>query len=465
MKKFLALLLAVLMVVSMVACGSKEAPAEEKKEETSAPATEEKKEETSAPATEEKTEAPAEEGKEFEGKTLTFMMSMSESNATDAYNAQIAAFEEKYGCTVEVEAIPHGDEGENIKLVRLATGTLADIFMTSVGAKFDEFDPANNMLDISGEPWIENINDGYREVVTYDGGVYGTPADTSNAAGVIYNTKVFAEHNIEIPTTWDEFLAVCETLKNAGIIPVAGPYSKITNTQIPYLMNYYYVAQENPDFCDQYTNREIELNESPAFMRGLQKLYDVANLGYLNEDALATGMDECAVMLGEGTAAMMIIRTNILSTMENNCPEAIADMDFFPLPDVDPEARGISYWLPMSYVIPKDAAEPELAKKWCEFVVSQEGIDAYCSAVNPAGTFMVKGVSMPDTAYPALVTAQSWLDKASTPVMEYFCRIKGSNQATITSMVASAEITAEDGCQQIMDDNVVDAQQKGLAGW
>jgi len=132
---------------------------------------------------------------------------------------------------------------------------------------------------------------------------------------------------------------------------------------------------------------------------------------------------------------------------------------------VDPEARGISYWLPMSYVIPKDAAEPELAKKWCEFVVSQEGIDAYCSAVNPAGTFMVKGVSMPDTAYPALITAQSWLDKASTPVMEYFCRIKGSNQATITSMVASAEITAEDGCQQIMDDNVVDAQQKGLAGW
>jgi len=54
MKKIIALLLALVMVLSLVACGSKEAPAEEKKEETSAPATEEKKEET-------KTEAPAEE--------------------------------------------------------------------------------------------------------------------------------------------------------------------------------------------------------------------------------------------------------------------------------------------------------------------------------------------------------------------------------------------------------------------
>ena len=47
MKKFLAILRALVLVLSMVACGAKEAPkTEEKKEETSAPATEEKKEET-----------------------------------------------------------------------------------------------------------------------------------------------------------------------------------------------------------------------------------------------------------------------------------------------------------------------------------------------------------------------------------------------------------------------------------
>jgi len=51
MKKLIALLLVLVMVLGLVACGAKEAPkTEEKKEETSAPATEEKKEETAAPA-------------------------------------------------------------------------------------------------------------------------------------------------------------------------------------------------------------------------------------------------------------------------------------------------------------------------------------------------------------------------------------------------------------------------------
>ena len=49
--------------------------------------------------------------------------------------------------------------------------------------------------------------------------------------------------------------------------------------------------------------------------------------------------------------------------------------------------------------------------------------------------------------------------------MEYSCSIKGSNQPTICSMVASASITAEEGAQMIADDNVIDAQQKGVEGW
>ena len=294
MKKLIALLLAVLMVLGMAACASTP------KEDTPAEKPVENNNQTEEPAQDaEQTAEP--EGKKFEGKTLTMMMSMSESNATDAYYAQIAAFEEKYGCKVDVEAIPHGDEGENLKLVRLATGTLADIYQSSVGAKFDEFSPTENCLDISGEAWANNISDGYRSVVTYDGGVYATPADTSNAAGVIYNTKVFADLGIEIPETWDEFLTVCETIKAAGITPIAAPYAKQTNSQIPFLMNYYYVTQENPDFAEQYTNREIDLDSSAAFVRGLQKLNDMAQ--YINEDALSTGMGECAMILPHGPAS------------------------------------------------------------------------------------------------------------------------------------------------------------------
>lgn len=91
MKKLIALLLAVLMVLGMAACASTP------KEDTPAEKPAENNNQTEEPAQDaEQTAEP--EGKKFEGKTLTMMMSMSESNATDAYYAQIAAFEEKYGC-------------------------------------------------------------------------------------------------------------------------------------------------------------------------------------------------------------------------------------------------------------------------------------------------------------------------------------------------------------------------------
>ena len=67
MKKFISLLLVLCMIFALAACGAKEAPAEEKKEETTeATPKEEVKEEAPAeePKEEPKEEAPAEEPKE-----------------------------------------------------------------------------------------------------------------------------------------------------------------------------------------------------------------------------------------------------------------------------------------------------------------------------------------------------------------------------------------------------------------
>ena len=407
------------------------------------------------------------EDTDFEGKTLTMLLELSDGASAEGTYSQIAAFEEKYGCKVDVEEISGGDEGENIRMVRLATGTLADVFTHNVGSAISKLDPEANCYDLSQEDWIQQVSEGYQTAASYDGAIYAVPTDTSNVAGVFYNKKVFDDLSIEIPETWDDFLSVCQTIKDAGIDPITAPYAKESNTQIPFLANYYYVLQENPDFAEQYTKREIELTDSEAFVGGLQKMYDIAEKGYLNEDYLSTGMEECATMLGEGTAAMMLVRTNIITTMKGVCEDKIDDIGFFPIPDKDPEVRGVSYWMPQGYSVNKNAEEQELAVKWCEFVTTQEAVDAYCEAVTPCGTFCLNGIQMnTENSYAPVAEAQEWISSGKcSPVMEYSCSIKGSNQPTICSMVASASITAEEGAQMIADDNVIDAQQKGVEGW
>ncbi len=46
------------------------------------------------------------------------------------------------------------------------------------------------------------------------------------AESVIYNVQMFEENGIEVPTTWDELIAACETLEAAGITPIYSTFKE-----------------------------------------------------------------------------------------------------------------------------------------------------------------------------------------------------------------------------------------------
>ena len=52
----------------------------------------------------------------------------------------------------------------------------------------------------------------------FEGRAYGLPK-MINYWLVFYNAHVFAEHGLEVPTTWDELMAVAETLSSNGVTP------------------------------------------------------------------------------------------------------------------------------------------------------------------------------------------------------------------------------------------------------
>ena len=121
--------------------------------------------------------------------------------------------------------------------------------------------------------------------------------------------------------------------------------------------------------------------------------------------------------------------------------------------------------MPAAWCISKNSANTEAAVALLEFLTTNEGVDAYCAKTTPTGAFMLNGVELPDTVSTAVKEAQDWASKASTPVMEYYCNIKGSNMATILSMVGTGQYTPKEAITEIEADNAIDAQQKEIAGW
>ncbi len=404
--------------------------------------------------------------REFEGQTLTVMMQNKEGEF-EAQQAQIKAFEKKYGCKVELEVVPSGTQGENLRKVRVATKALPDIFGSAVGAVLMQIDPEVNCYPLENEPWIGNVNESYRQAAGANGHVFGVPSAPSNVGGVFYNKKVFAKYGISIPKTWDQFLAVCETLKKSGVTPVAHPNGKASLCQVPFLMDYYYVEQADPDFATKYTNREINLSDSEEFVYGLQKLYDLVKKGYLNEDAMSATIEDVAMMLGEGTAAMSIIRSNLMSTITVLAPEAEDDIGFFPLPDKNAEIRGVCTWMPIGYFMSSYAQHKELALKFLEFMTTQEAVDAYVSVQKPTGAFMLNGIHFASDApvFKCLNEAQEWIEKASTSVMEYKSPVKGANMPAICQQLATGEITPQEAIKAMEADNALGAKQLGLPAW
>lgn len=100
---------------------------------------------------------------------------------------------------------------------------LPAIFSISNGAMSEEMIKQDKLLNIT-ELFEEtgHTGDMVDVLVDYftseDGNLYMFPSGF-NSEFFVYRKPVFEKYGLEVPTTWDEFIAVCETLKQNGEIP------------------------------------------------------------------------------------------------------------------------------------------------------------------------------------------------------------------------------------------------------
>jgi raffinose/stachyose/melibiose transport system substrate-binding protein len=78
---------------------------------------------------------------------------------------------------------------------------------------------AGLIMDISDQPFVQNYDEAtIQDAGTYNGKVYEINLGRVSYSGIYYNKDLFAANNVEVPTTWSELVAACETF-NAADIP------------------------------------------------------------------------------------------------------------------------------------------------------------------------------------------------------------------------------------------------------
>jgi raffinose/stachyose/melibiose transport system substrate-binding protein len=400
--------------------------------------------------------------------TITYMT----DNAPDRVaisEAQIAAFEAANpDINVEYETRPGGADGDNIVKTRLATGEMTDVFFYNSGSLFQALNPAQNLVDLSGEAWQANVLDSFKPTVTApDGTVRGAPSGTAMGGGILYNKPIYAELGLSIPKTWDEFMANNAKIKEAGKVPVIQTFGSTWTSQLFVLGDFFNVQAEVPNFAADYTNNKAKYATTPAAMAGFQHGEDVFKAGYLNEDFAAATFEEGVVKVATGEGAHYPMLTFATATITQLAPENLDDVGFFAIPGPSADSNGLTVWMPAGVYIPQTTKNLDAAKKFVAFLASPEGCAAEVAAVGANGPFLVQGCDIPDTVAPAVADMLPYFEQQGTtaPALEFVSPIKGPALEQITVEVGSGIRTAAEAAALYDEDVRKQAQQLGIAGW
>jgi raffinose/stachyose/melibiose transport system substrate-binding protein len=394
---------------------------------------------------------------------LTLLVDNGETTVKAA-KAEIEAFQKANpDVTVKLNTKPQGGDGDNLVKTKLATGTMEDVFWYNSGSLLQALKPDQNLVDLTGDAALKDVDESFLPVVTYKSKVYGAPWGTVMGGGIVYNKDVFTKLGLSIPKTWAEFEANNEKIKAAGITPVLGTFKDTWSTQLFVLADYHNVAAANPTFADDYTANKAKYASNPAALRGFEKTAEPSAKGWLNKGAGSTTVSQGTPLLVSGKVAQWPILTAVVASL----PKDQADkLGFFGIPGDDAAKAGATVWSPNGQYISAKSKNIDAAKKFIAFVASPAGTEIFNTASPATGPYLVKGYSLPADSFAIAKDMQAYVDaKTTTPALEFLSPVKGPALEQITTAVETGQTTAKDGASQYDSDVTKQAKQLGLAGW
>ena len=311
MKKFIALLLALVMVLSMVACGEK-AP-----------------EQTNAPAQQGGENKPAEGEKPAEtpaGKIPVHFIVAQYSDGTGPYYEKIiAAFEEaNQDIDVTLEVIGWSDLSTRINTM-VSAKQAPDIYAGGSASSFLEDELVYQAKDVVSEQlqkdfyatfWNNNVNPD-------DGNIYQIPF-VASVRSLYCNKKIFDEVGLtETPKTWKQVEEYCQKITEHynGEVYAWGIDATGTEGQT---MTAYYGWNNGGGYVDADGNYILNCEGNVGAYEWAKKLYDN---GWTNKSPVTELRDDMQKLVA-GDKMAMLITANFFPALYPDCELLMGEVPY-----------------------------------------------------------------------------------------------------------------------------------------
>ena len=403
------------------------------------------------------------------GLTLTFLC--ANENLPDSLKEFIADYEAATGNKVDIQMYPAVEYDQVIR-ARVMSGQDFDIYRSDGIRAAEYIWPDDWPYPLNDRPWIDRMTDTCKNITAFsDGRITGIPITNNGAFGMMYNKKIFEAAGItKLPETWSEFLDVCETLKQFGVIPINIQLASGSEFGTTHLMHQLYcnvnitrgVDGTNQLLADLDANK-IQYKDVPEFVTALEQMAELREKGYINEDFITTSFEMSQENFGTGKVAMHPCGDFILDPL-SSYPELDLqnDIGFFPTPYQDTPGTMAAY-AGVGIHIYSGSKQLDAALEFIDMFASKEAQDKYM-VTNPgmAAFSDVVAIDSPlslataqygeiGQVFPGIFESmQSWPEMENRTIMQEFMLGSITPQEELDKVQAQAEIIAKG---------------KGLPGW
>ena len=235
-------------------------------------------------------------------------------------------------------------------------------------------------------PLPREITENVVTVCTVDGLDYAVCA-LGTTTGIVYNAEMFDSLGLEVPNTYNEFISLCEALKQSGMTPLGASGKDLWHFE--YWLNHFLrtdILSEEPDFLKQCSERTRTWSD-PLVTQMLTHIYDLFAMDFVDANWQITPDGSLAFRIAEGEVAMVFSGPWLMDAVY--AVDSDAQLGWFYVPDNDGNAvagESLDVFWSVTAACAEDERKYNAAVEFLEYFYSNEVYDAVCKGMSGFST-------------------------------------------------------------------------------
>jgi len=334
-------------------------------------------------------------------------------------------------------------------LQKLRGGSIGDAFATFRGAQFKNFTEAGIYTELKDSQAVKNYQKGLLSAGQNGDSQLGLPYQVVFPMPMA-NLDLFDKAGAEIaPKNWDAFLAMCEKLASAGVIPISWPGGDVGNGgQLFNCM----IANNAPvdDMCAQIEQGKLKCTDD-WFIKMLNQYKDLKP--FVQPNATGTAVEPAQNLFSQGKAAMLATGSYHLAAVRGLGAKFPIDLVF---PNTTSDGKGKyegAYNATFILGVNSASKNQAAAAAWIDFLSEPENAGYYANQT-------AQHVSVDKVEYtnPDLKRLSPWLQKKTALAARFQFNnldVRNAVEASATAVISgTSPEQAAAAAQKIVDERL-----------